>query len=1036
MGKRATAPIACFLVLVGLVFGVGWNCRSASAGRAEISGDHVPGEVIVKFKPAVAASTEDAVLATERLTVKHENERLGFKVVDLPGGTSVAEAVADLSADPRVEYAEPNYIDHVLDEPAMVPDDPLYPSQWHMHGFAEGGIDAQTAWDTEEGDPTVIVAVVDTGVAYENYGSYSQAPDLAGTTFVSPYDAIDLDGHPNDTNGHGTHVTGTIAQTTNNALGCAGAAHGCTIMPVRGIGTHSQMADAYTWATDHGADVINYSGGGSASETKRAACQYAYDNGVTICAATGNDNGPIIYPAAYDLYCIAVGATDRNKNRAWYSNYGPQIDVVGPGGDTTGGSVNGVWQQTYVTEDDPSSGFNYQGWQGTSMATPHVSATAALYISNSGIINNPDAVRSRLQTTAHDLGGAGWDQYFGYGLVDANLAVIADNPVPVTTSISPDNRNAGAPGFTLTVNGAGFVADSQVRWNGSDRTTTYISGNQLTAQIAAGDITTAGSALVTVFNPAPGGGTSNVQTFDIQTPVNPAPSISSLSPDHATAGGPGFTLTVNGTGFIGDSQVSWNGANLPTTYVSSTRLTATVPAASIAGGGAAQVCVSNPPPGGGESAAKSFSIVQAASEWYLAEGTTGWGFDTYVSIVNPNDSAVNAQVTYNTTSGPMDGGTVNMPPESRATVYPRDVLGEADFSTTVTCAGGKPIAVDRTMTWTGTGAAAAEEHSSIGVTAPATTWYLPEGSSAWGFETWLLIQNPGATGATCQVTYMLEGEPPVTVQKGVPAGSRQSFNIAEDIGTRDASISVVSDAPVIPERAMYKDARREGHDSIGTTTPAADYYLAEGTTAWGFTTYVLVQNPQDQAADVTVTYMTPEGALEQPAFSLPANSRKTIRVNDVSPAAGYPIDVSNTDFSTRVHASKPIIAERAMYWESETGQACHDSIGMSEPHATFYLPDGQAGAQVETWTLVQNPNGTPVEVEVTYLSPDGTANKTFTVTIPANSRSTFNMADQGVDGRAGIMVTCLTPGAKIMAERAMYFDNRSGGTDTIGGYSD
>ncbi|MFH1150344.1 MAG: S8 family serine peptidase [Actinomycetota bacterium] len=947
MGRKVTIWVACVLLMACLPYGFGWAGRAASAAEVEIAGDHVPGEVIVKFKPEVGRAGVERALSTERLAVKSENERLGFKVVRVPGGRSVAEEVARLSADPRVEYAEPNYIDHI----DWTPNDPLFGDQWHMRDFESGGINAQVAWDVERGDPSVIVAVVDTGVAYEDYGSYSRASDLAGTSFVTPYDAVDLDGHPNDTNGHGTHVTGTIAQTTNNALGCAGAAHGCSIMPVRTLGTgggsHAMMADGFTWATDHGADVINYSAGGSDSTTKRDACQYAYDHGVTICAAYGNnglqDPADAIYPAAYDLFVVCVGATDRNKVLAWYSNYGVHADVVGPGGDTSGGDVNGVWQQTYVTEDDPSSGFNYQGWQGTSMATPHVSAAAALYISKTGD-SDPDSVRATLQDNAHDLGSAGWDMDYGYGLVDAFLML--DSP-PRVTGVTPDQSGNDAP-VSVEVSGSAFLDGATVKLMKS--------------------------------------GQANI---------------------------PGTGVTI----------------------VSSTRLECEFDLSGAAPG--AWNAVVRNPDGRTGTLSGGFTVVPGNnSVWYLAEGTTGWGFDTYVSIVNPNDSAVNAQVTYNTTSGPMDGGTVNMPPESRATVYPRDVLGEADFSTTVTCAGGKPIAVDRTMIWTGTGAAAAEEHSSIGVTAPATTWYLPEGSSAWGFETWLLIQNPGATGANCQVTYMLDGEPPITVQKSVPAGSRQSFDISEDIGQKDASIKVTSDVPVIPERAMYKDARREGHDSIGTTTPAADYYLAEGTTAWGFTTYVLVQNPQDQAADVTVTYMTPEGALEQPTFSLPANSRKTIRVNDVSPEAGYPIDVSNTDFSTRVHGTQPIIAERAMYWESETGQACHDSIGMSEPHATFYLPDGQVGSTVETWTLVQNPNGTPVQVEVTYLSPDGTANKTFTVTIPANSRSTFNMADQGVDGRAGIVVTCTTPGKKIMAERAMYFDNRSGGTDTIGGYSD
>src|SRR5450830_674475 len=390
-----------------------------------------------------------------------------------------------------------------------------------------------------------------------------------------------------------------------------------------------------------------------------------------------------------------------------------------------------------------------------------------------------------------------------------------------------------------------------------------------------------------------------------------------------------------------------------------------------------------------------------------------------------------------TGAGAQAGPSVYLPALSQATVSPKDTLGSQDFSTQVTCREGLGIAVDRTMTWTGPGAPSEEAHSSVGVTAPQTTWYLPEGSANWGFECWLLIQNPNTSEATCNVTYMIEGAGPQTVTKKVPANSRKSFNMADDIGSKDASIKVESATPVIPERAMYRNNRREGHDSIGTTSTASDYYLAEGTTAWGFTTYVLVQNPNNCTANVTLTYMTPSGAKTQETFQMRANSRKTVRLNDIKPANGYRIDVSNRDLSTKVHGSQPIIAESDMYWNNGTGEACHDSIGMDSPHTTFYLPDGQSSDGRETWTLVQNTNDTDVQVDISYLTPDGQGNVTKTETVGANSRRTFNMlSHSGIAGRAAIMVTCKTTGKKIMVERAMYWNNRGAGTDTIGGYSD
>jgi hypothetical protein len=423
-------------------------------------------------------------------------------------------------------------------------------------------------------------------------------------------------------------------------------------------------------------------------------------------------------------------------------------------------------------------------------------------------------------------------------------------------------------------------------------------------------------------------------------------------------------------------------------------------------------------------------VMGATPVWYLAEGSSAWGFSTTIYIENPNNATVHAEVTYMTSSGEVPGGTLTIPPVSQELISYDQVPAEQDFSTRVVCTEGKTIAVDRQMLWRDPGGEWWEMHSSIGVTAPARLWYLPEGSSTWGFECWLLIQNPGSTEANCQVTYMIEGAGPKTVTHQVPANSRKTFGMKDDIGEKDASIKVLADVPVIPERSMYRNNRREGHDSIGTTTPNGDYYLAEGTTAWGFTTYVLVQNPNESDTQVTLTYMTNDGPKPQAPFTMPANSRKTIRVNDVMP---------DTDFSTQVHGSKPIIAERAMYWDNGTGEACHDSIGMSAPHTTFYLPQGNL-LFFDTYTLVQNPNPSAVTIKVSYLLnvDDEEGNKEFTDTIPAKSRKTYNMSDTLNYGEmaASVLVTCTTSGKKIMVERAIYWWDRSGGSDTIGGYSD
>ena len=505
-----------------------------------------------------------------------------------------------------------------------------------------------------------------------------------------------------------------------------------------------------------------------------------------------------------------------------------------------------------------------------------------------------------------------------------------------------------------------------------------------------------------------------------------APHVSAVSPSSGPAG---TSVTISGSNFgatQGSSTIRFNGKYALVTSWADGAIHATVPSGATSG----PVLVTTI--GGSSNVDKTFTVTVPTSTWYLAEGTTAWGFGCYITIENPNPIALTAKVTYMPTGSANVVKPVSLPAMSQTTINPADVLGQKDFSTKVECTDrSKTIAVDRTMIWTGPGAPSPEAHSSVGVTSPAATWYLPEGSTNWNFETWLLIQNPNSATAHCTVTYMTSDAGPRVVNHDVPANARASFSMAADIGSRDASIKVTSNVPVIPERAMYRNNRREGHDSIGTTKPASDYYLAEGTSAWGFTTYVLVQNPNSTPDTVILTYMTPSGPKTPvPSYTMQPNSRMTVRVNDVLP---------NTDFSTHVHGSLPVIAERSMYWGTGTalGEACHDSIGMAAAHTTFFLPDGQTSQGRETYTLVQNPNSTDVKVNITYLTPKGLGDVTRTETIKANSRSTFGMqAHSGITGRAAIEVTCITPGKKIMVERSMYWNNRGAGTDTIGGYSD
>lgn len=419
----------------------------------------VAGEMLVKFKPGVGPKQEAQIHAKHGTAAVYRSPYAGFERVTIPPGKTIDEALAGFRAEPTVEYAEPNSVCRAH----FVPNDPYYqPYQWHLYNPVYGGIGMQDAWDISKGSPSVVVAVIDTGVAYENRNEgpwkFRLAPDLAGTTFVQGYDFINNDSHPNDDESHGTHVTGTIAQTTDNALGTAGVAYLTAIMPVKvldknGSGTAQTLADGLYFAAGRPpsvltADVANMSlgwpPGYNPGATVEDAINYAHNAGVTLVASSGNDGASeVAYPAAYPA-CIAVGATKYDEQVTWYSNTGNALDLVAPGGllydpypimnDQNGdGYWDGVLQQTFASNKPDQ--FGYYFYEGTSMASPHVSGAAALLVAAG--VSGPDAVRQILESTAKDKGTAGWDSTYGWGIVNAAAALQA--------TVTPDTEPPTAP---------------------------------------------------------------------------------------------------------------------------------------------------------------------------------------------------------------------------------------------------------------------------------------------------------------------------------------------------------------------------------------------------------------------------------------------------------------------------------------------------------------------------------------------------------------------------------------------------------------
>lgn len=302
-----------------------------------------------------------------------------------------------------------------------VPDDPYYEHQWHLDQ-----IGMPETWGRERGEG-VVVAVIDTGVAYRDGNGFMRAPDLVNTAFAPGWDFVENDATPDDEHGHGTHCAGTIAQSTNNALGVAGVAPGVTIMPVRvldrnGSGSWGAIASAIRWAADHGANVISMSlGGGMRSRTVERAIDYAHEKGVVIIAAAGNSSGSAVeYPARHN-HVIAVGSVRFDRTLAFYSSYGEGLDLVAPGGDLRvdqngDGMPDGVLQNTLVASNPRN--FDYLAWQGTSMATPHVAGVAALLVASG--VTDPDRVEEILESSATDLGDR---RRYAAGLLSASGAL-------------------------------------------------------------------------------------------------------------------------------------------------------------------------------------------------------------------------------------------------------------------------------------------------------------------------------------------------------------------------------------------------------------------------------------------------------------------------------------------------------------------------------------------------------------------------------------------------------------------------------------
>ncbi|MBC7251111.1 MAG: S8 family serine peptidase [Anaerolineae bacterium] len=460
--RHTIKSAALVLLIIALILPPAHSSAANPASAPPPPGDYRPGVLLVKLKPLVDTKSAASVLAAAGLVTLEEIPALGLQVVAVPPGQEL-DVATQLGQNPLIEYAEPDYIAHGL----ATPNDEYFIEQWNLTRIM-----AEQAWDITTGSEDITIAIVDTGVDLTH-------PDLSDK-IVPGWDFVNDDDEPQDDHGHGTRVAGVAAATSNNSIGITGVSWGAKIMPLKALnednwGFYSHIAQAITYAADHGAKIINLSlGKHMPSSTLEEAVEYAYSQGCLLVAAAGDEAAdspphPLLYPAAYDQV-LAVAGSDYNDRRVNTSGYGSHIDVAAP-------------SLEIPATNWPTSPYPYTVENGTSLAAPQVAGIAALIwsVQPSYTVTN---VMNLIAWTSEDItaspASAGWDEYTGWGRINARRAlagiigyvkdnegravsgatVAANGPVTSSTTSQADGffRHASAlPGtYSVTASSAGF----------------------------------------------------------------------------------------------------------------------------------------------------------------------------------------------------------------------------------------------------------------------------------------------------------------------------------------------------------------------------------------------------------------------------------------------------------------------------------------------------------------------------------------------------------------------------------------------------
>ncbi len=440
--EGAVFVICVSILLIEMIYACSDN--STVVAELNLTPDHenaVPGEVIVGFRSGLTPHEQESIIKKHGGIFIEREPALDTVLVKV---NNLQAYISEITREAAVEYAEPNYIRKLL----FTPNDPFWSRQYNLKL-----INADDAWEYERGKKSIKIAIVDSGIQYDH-------PDLKANYVRGGYDWVNDDPFPYDDYGHGTHCAGIAAAVTNNRKGIAGIAQVSLmaekVANAKGYATVWDTSRGIIHAVDEGASIISFSlGKYSPSSTVEKACQYAWDSGCLLVAAAGNDGeDSIACPARYDSV-IAVGAIDRHRQRWYKSNHGPELELVAPG-------VEILSTYTYET------GGGYATGSGTSAACPHVAGVAALMWSRCPSLTNR-RIRDLLMESAIDLGTPGWDEYYGWGMVNAEVVYnmlcdviyVPDNYTTIQAAV-----DAAGPGNIIIVRDGSYTENIDVHTPG------------------------------------------------------------------------------------------------------------------------------------------------------------------------------------------------------------------------------------------------------------------------------------------------------------------------------------------------------------------------------------------------------------------------------------------------------------------------------------------------------------------------------------------------------------------------------------------